>query len=250
MPKLATPELQQAADDVLAQITDPIGAIALADMAMSLRDPIRKRQMLTTLGRRLEGPWRAVVSDSKVARGDRGRVERSRDAACRHPAGRRHRRPALGRHLDELRARREGDAEVRVAAVEGLGRLKSPLAAQTLDNLITQAKEKKSTSPLAEAAIRTLPPAGRRTGTAGRPRCRGRDAARAAAGRLCTRSLEQVSGPAGCWRSSSKEAADDLKTEATVVLNSTTDRSVRDEAAKLLPLPRQPPAIPCRRSAS
>ena len=35
LPHLASPAMQQAADDVLAQISDPSGAVALADLLFS-----------------------------------------------------------------------------------------------------------------------------------------------------------------------------------------------------------------------
>jgi len=111
-------ELQQAADDVLAQITDPIGAIALADMAMSLRDPIRKRQMLTTLGRRLEGPWRAVVSDSKVLAAIAAALNDPETRLAGIPLAAGTGDPRWVGTLMNFVLDEKADAEVRVAAVE------------------------------------------------------------------------------------------------------------------------------------
>ena len=67
MPQLVSPELQQAADDVLSQINDPGAALVLADLASKTTDVARKRALLSNLARRLDGPWKASVNDKKVA---------------------------------------------------------------------------------------------------------------------------------------------------------------------------------------
>ena len=61
------PELQQAADDVLMQIGTPAGAVALADLAR-LKDPIRKRQILASLGRKLDGDRTNAKNRPEVVR--------------------------------------------------------------------------------------------------------------------------------------------------------------------------------------
>ncbi|HEX8204123.1 MAG TPA: PVC-type heme-binding CxxCH protein, partial [Isosphaeraceae bacterium] len=66
LPALGTPDLQQAADDVLAQVTDPAGAVAVAALARAETDPVRKRQLLGTLTRRLEGAWRPAGGQAEV----------------------------------------------------------------------------------------------------------------------------------------------------------------------------------------
>ena len=66
MPKLTSPEFQQSADDVLAQMRDPQTAVVLAALAAKADDPARKRQILRTLGRKLDTSWRDAQSRPEV----------------------------------------------------------------------------------------------------------------------------------------------------------------------------------------
>ena len=59
-------EIQQGVDDVLKQVSDPTGAVILADLANDAKDPLRRAQILDTLARRLDGSWRSAQSEPKV----------------------------------------------------------------------------------------------------------------------------------------------------------------------------------------
>ena len=67
MPRLETPELQQAGDDILKQLNDSAGAKALADIFVVTTDLARRRELLTLLTRKLGGDWRDARNDPKVA---------------------------------------------------------------------------------------------------------------------------------------------------------------------------------------
>ncbi len=66
LPMFFAPELQQAADDVMQQITDPAGAVTLAYQVEGSKDPARRRQILATLVRRLDGSWRDARTNPQV----------------------------------------------------------------------------------------------------------------------------------------------------------------------------------------
>ncbi|MFO0957465.1 MAG: PVC-type heme-binding CxxCH protein [Isosphaeraceae bacterium] len=55
MPALQSAELQQAADGVLMQVEDPAAAVTLAKLIGQINDPVRKRAMLATLSRKIDG---------------------------------------------------------------------------------------------------------------------------------------------------------------------------------------------------
>src|SRR5262249_47022530 len=57
LPALEAPALQQAADDVLGQMRGAETAVVLARLATEADDPARRRQILATLGRRLNTAW-------------------------------------------------------------------------------------------------------------------------------------------------------------------------------------------------
>lgn len=237
-PKLDSPELQQAADDVVMQINDPAGAEALARLAADSNDPVRKRQVLELLGRKLGGNWAAaranpeVIQVIKQALGD----PKTRPSAMVAAAATGDRRFA-----DEIRAEvrnPKASDEIRVAAVEALGQLNPPGIGAFFDELITETKGKNSSTSSAEAAVRTLP----KLGNANRrladlivakdyPLGLRREALRTFArtsegGRRVLALAREEKLPA------------DLKTEATTVVNAHVDGKIRDEAAKVLPLPK------------
>src|SRR5262249_13630460 len=122
-----------------------------------LTDPARKRQLLATLGRRLDGPWAASRNNPEVILA----IESSLDDAETRTAGI-EAAAATGdpRYVNALLGY-IGDAklpeEARVAAVEAIGRLRPPQAGQVFDRLIAQSHERKSSNAAAEAAVRTLP---------------------------------------------------------------------------------------------
>jgi putative membrane-bound dehydrogenase-like protein len=239
MPSLAAPEMQEAADDVLTQVTDPAGAVALAAILSKSTDPIRKRQFLATLGRKLDGAWKPAHNDATVVRAiesamddNRTRAEGIQTAAA---TGDDRYTSALMSFVRDQQA----SPEVRVAAVEAIGRIKPPKAQETLDALIAEARQQKRSNPAAEAAVRTLP----RLGDA-----RSRFEEFVVAGdvplglkREALRGLLQRGGRGGSAvleLARQGKLADELKTEAAIALNMHPDRGIRDQAAKILPLPK------------
>jgi putative membrane-bound dehydrogenase-like protein len=237
LPSLRAPELQQAADDVLMQIADPAGAAALADLFLSSRDePTRRRQILSTLGRRLDGAWSAARQDPRVIEAvtaglneDATRAEAIATAAS---TGDHRYVPALMATLDDTGL----PIETRVAAVEALSRIRPPRARAVVERLVQRAIEQRGSDPVSEAAVRALP----RVADAGEvqrlvpdedvPLGLRREAMRTliatARGMAILDLVEKDRLPA------------DLKSEATIALNSIPDRTVRERAAKLLPLPK------------
>jgi putative heme-binding domain-containing protein len=127
--------------------------------------------------------------------------------------------------------------EVRVAAVEAVGRLKPPGALALVESLIAAATARRSSSPAAEAAVRALPflteARGRLAGLVSAP-----DVPlglRREALRLSARQNDDALRIIELARSGKLPA--DLKTEATTVLNTHPDGRVREAAARVLPLP-------------
>jgi putative membrane-bound dehydrogenase-like protein len=237
MPALATPELQQAADDVLAQVTDPAGAVALAGVLLATRDdPIRRRQFLTSLGRRLDGPWAAAKSDAKVIEAihaglsdEKSRVDALATAAATGEA----------RYVPAILGILRGEAnpiEARVAAVEALARLKAPEAKPTLAGLIAEAVRQGASDPLAQAAVRSLP---RLDDTGRLPQLITDTDTPLGLRREAMRSLITAGGgKAVLDLAETGQLPEELKSEATISLNSIPDRGLRDRAAQLLPLPK------------
>ncbi len=236
LPKLRTAELQQAADDVLTQVTDPAGAEVLAKTLFEVDDPARRRQILAGLARRLDGPWREARN--------RPAVIQAIDAALRVPETK---ADALavaaatgeGRWAGAaIEAARDAQAPVdlRVAAVEAIGRLKPAEARALLNGLIGASKEAGSSDPVAEAALRALPSLGEsREALAGwvtdaaLPLGLRREALRAAA--------QDEGGAAKLIELAERgELPEELKTVASTTLNLLSNRDLRDRAAKVLPL--------------
>ena len=238
IPSLATPELQQAADDAMTQMGSTAAAVALSDLAMGTNDPLRRRQIYETLARRLDNKWRDARNEGKVVElivkalaDPEARVEGIAMAAATKEG--RYAETLLGFARDA-----KAPADVRAAAVEAIGAIKPPEARAVLDGLIGEAKEKGSSHPAAEAAIRTLPKLG--------------DARH--------RLMDLISGqdlPLGLRREALRtfaiqeggarrviamaregKLADDLKTEASTLLASHRDARVRHEAEAVLPLPK------------
>jgi putative membrane-bound dehydrogenase-like protein len=238
LPQLSAPELQQAADDVIAQLRDPAGAVALARLILDVRDPVRKRQFLLTMGRKLDGDWRPAQGDPLVVKAIAAalanpstRAEAIQTAAATGDG--RYARPLLDFARDQA-----APGEVRAAAVDALGRIKPPEAQATIDALIEAATSRRRSDAAAEAAVRALPrltDARERLGhmvkTVDVPLGLRREALRGL--------IQQGGGPQrvlAMARDGSLPA--DLKTEATTVLGVHPDQGVREEAAHVLPRPK------------
>jgi putative heme-binding domain-containing protein len=236
--RLTTPELQQAADDVVRQIADPAGAEALAALAADSNDPTRKRQVLELLGLKLEGNWAPARSNPRVLQVIQAALV---DPATRPSAMLAAAATGDARFAEEITAQArnaKASDEVRVAAVEALGRLKPPKVRAFFEELIAGTQGKGHSNSLAEAAVRSLPKLG--------------DANRRLADLIVAENY-----PLGLRREALRTFARtsdgghkvlalardgklpaDLRTEATTVAHAHPDSRVRNEAAKVLPLPK------------
>jgi putative heme-binding domain-containing protein len=207
-------------------------------MAGQADDPAHKRQLLATLARKLGGDWSPARSDPRVitaveaALDDRELRLQGIDLAAA---------TADQRYGARIRQFAQDDAvalELRVAAVEALGRIKPPQTREFLAGLIAAAKGKGQSSPLAEAAVQALP------------------RVENASGRLAEL-ITATDYPLGLRRAALRAFVQsdrnggfrvlelaragtlpaDLKTEATTVLNNHPNRDLRGQAAQVLPLP-------------
>ncbi|MDB5351233.1 MAG: putative rane-bound dehydrogenase [Planctomycetota bacterium] len=236
LPYLSAPELQQAADDVMTQITDPAGAVTLAEQAMAAKDASRRRQILATLGRKLDGGWRDAQSNPKVVAVIDAALNdpetRAQGIAMAGATG----NGAYGDRLTTLATDLKAPVETRVAAVEAIARLKAPRANQVVEQLIGEAILKKSSNDAAEAAVRALPRLGDARGklaeilnSADAPLGLRREALRTLAtqGDGAQRLLAMAR---------EKRIPDALKTEAATVLRGHPDGNIRNEALKVMPI--------------
>jgi putative heme-binding domain-containing protein len=239
-PSLESPELQDALDDVLTQIREPETAVVVAEMAARGSDAARKRQLLATLGRKLGGDWAAARTDPQVITATEAALKdpelklQGVDLAAATGDAR------YAGPLTEFVRDEKAAMEVRVAAVEALGRLKPPKVRELLNDLIAGSKGKGESSPLAEAAVRTIPRvenATRRLAdlitTSDYPLGLRRVALRTVA-------LADSSGGGNRILEMARDGSlpADLKTEATTALNNHPNRNIRSEAARVLPLPK------------
>ena len=238
MPQLSTPELQQAADDVIRRTEGPEAVVITAELALRTGDPVRKRQVLATLTRKLEGAGRDSRSHAKVTEAIEGalkepttRIEGIQLAAASREA----------RYADVLAgfaADTKAPNDVREAAIEALGSLQPSESRTLMDRLIGEVKGKPNSNPAAEAAVRTL-------------------SRREEAGRILTELFSDPEYPLGLRRQALRTFAQrgdgargvikvaragklpsDLKTEATTLVSTHPDRNIRDEAEGILPLPK------------
>jgi putative membrane-bound dehydrogenase-like protein len=238
MAKLESREFQQAADDVLAQLNDPSGAVALADLANDASDPTRKRQVLTMLARKLSGSWNSAKSEPRVVQvivaslGDADvRLAGIRAAAATKDS-------RYGATLLEMAKDEKGPEEIRVAAVEALGTLQMKDLRGFLEGLIGGVKGRASSSAVAEAAVRALP----QTDDA-RTRLReliGAGDLPLGIRREALRTLGRLANGPQRILALAREGKlpNELKTEASTIVSTHPDRRIREEAAAVLPLPK------------
>jgi putative heme-binding domain-containing protein len=193
--------------------------------------------MLTMLARRLSGEWNAAST--------RPQVVQIIDRTLADPEMRRQGIALAtstrdGRYRETLKNLAEDSKapdEERVAAVEGLGSLKGN-PDQTLDRLIESVRGKPSSNPVAEAAVRTI---------ARIKNERTRLVALLTAAdyplglrREALRTLARVrDGSAQILKmAGADELPADLKNDATTLLHTDPERRIRDQATRLLPLPK------------
>jgi putative membrane-bound dehydrogenase-like protein len=237
LPFLHAVELQQAADDILAQMKDPETAVIVASTAIKTSDSVRQRVMLTMLAHRLRGDWNAASTRPQVAQ----IIERTlADPEMRQQGIALAIATRDGRYWEIFKKLAE-DAKapetVRVAAVEGLGSIKGK-PDQTLDRLIESVRGKSSSNLVAEAALRT-------SAQIRNNRARLAELLRAAdyplgLRREALRTLARLrdGGAQILKMAGADELPADLKNDATTLLHTDLDRRIRNQAVSILPLPK------------
>ena len=238
LPGLESPELQQAADDVLGQMRDEKTAVMLAEIAGKADDPARRRQILALLARKFDSVLRAasrrpeIVTMTEAALKDPElRLEAVSVAAA---TGDSIYAPAIIAMARDPKA----STELKVATVEAAARLNDPKARELVRGLVDDAKGAKSSSPVAEAAVRSLyrlgDPSQALLGlieSKDYPLGLRREALRALArqGNGGKRLLDLAKD---------KKISDDLKTEASSLLSGNPDGRIREQARGVLPQPK------------
>ena len=237
LPGLRAVDLQQAADDVLERIKDPETADLVASLALKTSDQVHQRAMFVMLGRRLAGDWNAASNRPEVIK----IIERTlADPGMRGQGIALATATRDGRYREKLKNLAE-DAkvpeEVRVAAVEGLGTLGGK-PDQTLDRLIETVRGKPSSNAVAEAAVRTI-------ARIKNERSRLIELLRAVdyplgLRREALRTLARLRDGGGqiLKLAGAEELPADLKNDATTLLYTDSDRRIREQAARILPLPK------------
>ncbi|MCA1685632.1 MAG: HEAT repeat domain-containing protein [Planctomycetia bacterium] len=238
LPKLASPELQQAADDVLGQMRDPRTAVVLAEIGVKAGDPARQRQILATLAGKLDTAWGdarkspEIVSLTEAALKDPElRLEAVGVAAATGD-------PRYAPAVLALARDAKASPELKAAAVEAAARIGGPEARELIHGLIDEARGKKSSSPTVEAAVRSLARLG------GDPKKRLLeliDEKKYPLGlrREALRAFSRLDGGKGLLAlARDKKVSDDLKTEASSLLGTNPDRNIRSQAAGVLPQPK------------
>ena len=241
-PSLATVELQQAADDALTQFDDKEAAILLAQQALDAISPSRKVALMKLIARKINGPWADAKASAALIRlvetGLTTPATRSSAIDLAVAANDARYGPTLIGMARDLKQ----PEEVRLAAIEAVGQLRAPGAAEFLDGLIAAARKANASDPFAEAAVRALPRLrDSRTMLLGLI-VPGGDGSTAPSGlrhqalRTFARGRDGARGVLNLAREG--KLAEDLKGDATAILHESADPSVRAEGAKLLPPPK------------
>ncbi len=238
LPGLEAAELKGAADDVLLQFNDKEAAVVLAGLISGAGDPARKNGLLTLLARKIGGDWKNARGDAKVI----AAIQSAMSDPSQRLAG-------IGVAASSLDAR-YGPAlmgfardetvpeEVRVAAIEAIGRIAPAKAAEFLDGLVQTVKGKDASTATAEAALRASVGV-RDMGPMLTAMISGRDyplGLRREALRTVARSRGGAIKVLAMARGGS--LPDELRTEATTLVHRESDRGIRDQADKVLPLPK------------
>lgn len=236
MPALESAALQQAASDVIAQVSDPDGAPIVAEMIEPLRDVARRRQVMASLARKLQGPWRSAAREERITRVIDALLD---DDALRDDAialagstGDSHYSARLVALLKDEKVQ----IPSRVAALEALVANRSTEAQSLAEAFVAKAAQQSKADPLSEAALRALVPLGvgsERLGEilqdAEMPLPLRREALRGLAQR--PRDAERLLALAR-----SNELATELRLEAATTLRAHPDRGIRDQALELFPI--------------
>jgi putative heme-binding domain-containing protein len=235
---LSGPDLQDAGDAILQQLSFPEAGPVVAAIALKVTDPLRKRRFMRTLATKLAGDWNPEHDNQTVARliaqaftQPQTRLEGIAMASATRNS----------RYLDRFKSIASSPKEsedVRIAAIDALAAVRTPTRRKFLDGLVAESRGKSGPNPVAEAAIRAL----------AKTQISRNDLSAVMLGkdyplgvrREALRTLVSLKdgGKALLSIVDEKRLPDELKTEATTVLHSSNDRSIREEAGRLLPLPK------------
>ena len=237
LPGLRAVALQQATDDILERMNDPQTADVVAKMALRTSDPTHRRALLGLLARRIGGDWNSASGHAEIVRV----IEQTLSDPVTNATG-----VALAvathdrRYYQSLRILAEDSKipeESRVAAVEGLGSFPES-SQEILERLIQSVRGKTSSTPVAEAAVRTIA----RIKKDGKALIALLSASDFPHGlrREALRNLARLrdGGRQILELASAGTIPADLKNDATTLVHTDSNRRVRDQAASILPLPK------------
>jgi len=236
LPRLHSPVLRQAADDILTQIDDPAGALALAELLFEEESASRRRSLLLTLAERLDRDWRGAADDPRLRRAIEASLAlpETRDAAIEAAAATGDRRYAAS--IIEALQDESAAVPTRAAAVEAIARLRPDRARALLEAIVDQARRDGASDPIAEAALRALPELGfardrlvEITVDTAYPLGLRREALRSAAQRSETAAQILDLAAEG-------QLPDDLTVTASTLLNAHPDGRIRRRASEVLSL--------------
>jgi putative heme-binding domain-containing protein len=237
LPDLEAVDLQQAADDILERISDPQAADLVAKMTMRQTDPAHRRTLLTVLAHGLGRDWHGASDRPEVVKV----IEQALTDPKMQQIGIMLATATRDRQYQErlrvLAEDRKTSEETRIAAVEGLGAY-SDSSTEVLNRLIESVRGKATSNLIAQAALRTISglkndrkqlleiltaldyPIGLR--------------------REALRTLAQRQGGAQqiLDLASSGKLPADLKNDATTLVHTDSNRQIRGQAVKILPLPK------------
>jgi putative membrane-bound dehydrogenase-like protein len=237
LPGLRAVELQQAADDILERMSDPQTADLIARMAMRTNEPVHRRALLSLLARRLGGDWNSVSNHPEIVKAIEGTLADpdTRRAGIELAAATRDQR--YQKDLKNLAEDIKSPEETRIAAVEGLGSFPDS-SEKTLEQLVESVRGKPSSSLVADAAVRTIA----RMKNEGKRLIALVAAADYPLGlrREALRSLARLrdGGRQILDLASAGKIPADLKNDATTLVHTDADRRTREQAVKILPLPK------------
>lgn len=239
-PALNTPQLQQAWDDVMRQMSDPKAAGVLAKLARDSGDVVRTRQILDLLADKLEGDWKQARDNSEVKDLIRSSIKTPALTVQGVKLAARSGDASLLKTIDELLQNANSPEPVRIAALEGLALNKSADAGQRVDTILASTKADKKSSELALAAVKLLPRLDAAKSSAqlqsiltdsGYPLPLRREAVQTLASTIPGANLIIA-------LAKDSKIPDDLKTQATTTLYAHPNRAVRETAATVLPPPK------------
>ncbi len=111
---------------------------------------------MSLIARKIGGDWKSARGNAKVI----AAIESALADSGRPARGHRRRRASgdgrYGAKLMEFAKDAKAPEEVRVAAIEAIGKIAPPKAAEFLDGLVQAVKGKDASTPIAEAALRRV----------------------------------------------------------------------------------------------